>query len=122
MYDFVAQRSTIKTLFIKVDFVFTSNQNKTIHVTLKILCVRLQFAFVNEEDTTPRRSTAVPELFSRETASVPRLATDTMSSKKRGIKLPAVSHRQSNDCAQLCKIKRTPSSKCIGLSKKMDGI
>jgi len=78
LYDFTTQRSTIKTLFIKLYFVFTSNQNKTIHVTLKILCVRLNFAFMNEDDTTPRRPTAKPGLFSRVIAGVPRLATAVM--------------------------------------------
>ena len=83
LYDIIAQRSTIKTLFIKLYFVFASNQNKTIHVTLKILCVRQHFTFVNE-DTTPRRSTAKRGLFGGMKADVPRLATDAASSKKRG--------------------------------------
>jgi len=40
---------------------------------------------MNEEDTTPRRPTALPGLFSRVTARVPRLATDATSSKKWGL-------------------------------------
>jgi len=81
LYDFTAQRSTIKTLFIKLYFVFTSNQN-TIQTTLKILRVRLHFAFMNE-DITLRRSTAIPGLFSRVIAGVPSLAMMLCHRKSR---------------------------------------
>lgn len=70
-----------KTLFIELHFVFTSNQNKTIHITFQMLCVRLHFAIMNEDDTTSRWSTAIPGLLSRVMAGVPRLATDDIHRK-----------------------------------------